>query len=103
MGFDGLVVCNAFALCSTDPATLRGVAPMGPENDDYIGAAVATTLAYDGMVLCGWGRHASAYGRGEQLRDKLKGIPAYHLGLNQDGSPRHPLYLPYSLEPTLWT
>jgi hypothetical protein len=30
------------------------------------------------------------------------GKPLYHLGLSKAGHPKHPLYIGYQVQPTLW-
>ena len=55
-GFGGLIVCNAFALRSTDPGVLRTVVdPVGPDNDD----AILKMAKMAGQVVCGWGTHGN--------------------------------------------
>jgi hypothetical protein len=98
MGFDGLLVANLFALRSTDPGVLReAAAPMGPQND----AAISLAQQLAGQTICGWGAHGCCRDRGRMLCERLK-RPLYHLGLTRGGQPRHPLYLPYSVQPRVW-
>lgn len=96
-GFDGFDVCNIFALRSTDPAALyRAVAdaadPVGPRNDAIIECAAREA----DQVLVGWGTNGALLGRGEQVARALAaaGVALFALGVNADGSPKHPLYLP---------
>jgi hypothetical protein len=98
MGFDGLLVANLFAFRSTDPGVLREApAPMGPQND----AAISLAQQLAGQTICGWGAHGCCRDRGRMLCEWLK-RPLYHLGLTRGGQPRHPLYLPYSVQPRVW-
>jgi len=97
-GFDGLLVANLFAFRSTDPGVLReALAPMGPQND----AAILLAQQLAGQTICGWGVHGCYRDRGRILRERLQ-RPLYHLGLTRDGQPRHPLHLPYSVQPQAW-
>jgi hypothetical protein len=56
-----------------------------------------------GMCVAGWGTHCSIT-RQNQIRalfDNLK-IPLLCLGQNEDGSPKHPLYVSYQTTPVPW-
>jgi hypothetical protein len=98
LGFDGLLVANLFALRSTHPCSLRlEPAPMGPRN----GAAIALAQQLAAQTICGWGAHGCCRRRGQALCERLR-RPIYHLGLTRDGQPRHPLYVPYSVQPRIW-
>lgn len=98
MGFDGLLVANLFAMRATDPDRLRDAPdPIGPQND----AALSLVQPLAGQTICGWGANGCCRSRGWMLRERLK-RPLYHLGLTRDGHPRHPLYLPYSVQPKAW-
>lgn len=99
-GCGGLEVVNLFALRSTDPQALyTHPDPIGPENDAHIVEACRL-----GMVVCGWGQHGRLGKRGRKVRELLCShvIDAYALHLNCDGSPTHPLYVPYTRKPALW-
>lgn len=98
LGYGSLVVINLFALKSTDPGLLfKTDDPVGPENDTNILKAIGTS----DMIICAWGQHGSLKKRDEEVLNLIKqaGKIPYALKLNKDGSPAHPLYLPYSLNP----
>lgn len=99
-GFDGFEVCNLFALRSTDPKALyRYDDPIGPLND----VAIMEAADRADRIICGWGRHGKLRDRGRAVLDALikAGHEPKHLGpLNEDGTPKHPLYLPNRIE--LW-
>lgn len=98
MGHGGLQVVNIFALVSTDPAGLYETEdPVGPENN----AAILDAVKDAGMVICAWGTHGAHVGRAREVVALLRdaGITPHCLGQNADGSPKHPLYLGYSLSP----
>jgi hypothetical protein len=83
---------------ATDPDRLRDAPdPIGPQND--VALSLAQQLAR--QTICGWGAHGCCRERGRRLPDRLQ-RPLYHLGLTRDGQPRHPLYLPYSVQPRVW-
>lgn len=92
-GYEEIVVVNLFALRSTDPDALYGHAdPVGAENDRWI--EEHTKGAAD--IIAAWGAHGAHMGRGSLVHKRLVGLGkrVRHLGLNADGSPKHPLYLP---------
>jgi hypothetical protein len=94
-GYGGLIVTNIFAWRSTDPRALLEIDdPIGPENDAVIVRAVS--LARD--TICAWGVHG--WMRGVNLvTGPLVGVGLYALCFTNDGTPGHPLYVPYSAEP----
>lgn len=106
LGYGGLEVANIFALRSTDPAYLykaasKGINPIGRGN----GGAVARAARESDSVICAWGSHGKLIDMGNLVRDLLLHCcpkKTHYLKLNADGSPAHPLYLPYSLKPTPW-
>lgn len=93
-----LEVVNLFAWRSTDPKGLKTCAdPIGPLNDGHLFEAAAN----GDIVVCAWGAHAGARGVevGERLRRE---VGVHHLGLNADGSPKHPLYIKRATPLTFW-
>lgn len=104
-GADALEVVNIFSLRSTDPGELYkhtwGFRGDDPSNDQSIVAACTGAI----RVVAGWGRHGALDHRGDVVRKLLaaRGVRLYHLGLNKDGSPKHPLYLKGGTEPQEWT
>jgi hypothetical protein len=95
-GFDGLVMLNLFAYRSTDASVLdamvkRGEDPVGPQNDEWIDRLTKSA----GKVVCAWGRFALAPARGAKVIARLKtmGVTPHALDINQDGSPKHPLFV----------
>jgi len=101
LGFGGFRVVNLFALRATDPRALRAAAdPVGPDND----TALSDGVIWADAVLCGWGGHGALHGRDRTVCTQLQqaGKPLWHLGLTQAGQPKHPLYLGYAVQPTVW-
>lgn len=97
-GYAGMVVCNIFALVSTDPRALRRHEdPIGPENDAYIDKEVQKA----DQVVCAWGTHGTIKNRGPEVLQRLlkAGVEVNVLKLTKFGHPQHPLYLPYDLKP----
>lgn len=101
LGFGGFRVVNIFAYRATDPKVMRAQAdPVGPQND----AAILEGAAWADVVVCAWGGHGAHQGRGAQVAALLRGAerPLLHLGLTQDGQPKHPLYIGYAVQPVAW-
>lgn len=100
-GFGGLVMTNLFAYRATDPKAMRKAEdPVGPANDDYLKAlAVASRL-----VLAAWGTHGCHRGRDRTVMRLLTiaGVKLHTLGLTNNGSPRHPLYVKADTKPVLF-
>lgn len=97
LGYGSLVVTNALAWRDTDPNNLYGVAdPIGPYNDAWIGNSIRAS----DITVVGWGTHLDhvAPGRSKSISDTAadEGKALFCLGVNQDGSPKHPLYIGYS-------
>jgi hypothetical protein len=101
-GFGALIVLNAFAYRSTDKQGLLRVAdPVGPDNDAWIGEIAR----HAGRVIVGWGQPPKPLrGRGAEVARILAeaGASPVCLGVNADGSPRHPLYISRSAKPVPW-
>lgn len=107
--FGRLDVVNLFPLRATDPDELlthpdpAGAMIKGMSAD----GAILDALERASAVICAWGSHPAAPARAADVmrivnmigwRNKL-----LHLGLNKDGSPKHPLYIAASTRPQLFT
>jgi hypothetical protein len=100
----GLIVANAYDLVSTDPRALKThPAPLSPHNNRYITEAARHVHESGGKVIAGWGAHCSTDRQNyiHSLFQELD-IPLLCLGQNEDMSPRHPLYIGYSVQPAPW-
>lgn len=89
-GCNGLVVVNLYAFRSVSPkAMVTAPDPVGPLNDVYLERECSRQ-----DVICAWGRHGGAE-RVASVLELLKRVEArtFCLGVNMDGSPKHPLYL----------
>ena len=98
LGFGQLQVVNIFSLISTDPRGLYTCDdPVGPENN----AAIQEAVKGADTVVCAWGTHGGHVDRAREVVGLLKvaGVNPQCLGLNSDGSPKHPLYVSYSVAP----
>lgn len=89
-GCGSLSMLNAFALRATNPKELYNhPQPIGELNDDNIycecmGAA---------KIVIAWGKHGLFLNRQREVLILLKGLTLYCFGTNEDGTPKHPLYL----------
>lgn len=96
-GYGGLMVCNVFAWRATDPRQLLTAAdPVGPENDRYLTLMFQMASTSRAAVIAAWGANALKVQDGRRAAEVLS-LPLaterlYCLGVNADGSPKHPLY-----------
>src|ERR1700740_2426194 len=95
-GFNCFYMVNLFALVSTDPKAIKDhPAPIGPENDEHILAALKMVPS----VFVAWGAHGKYLGRDRQVLDLMGPREIYCLAKTADGCPQHPLYLKGSVRP----
>jgi len=102
MGFGRLEVANLFPWRATDPAEMVAAEdPVGPIN--HADGAILGSVERSTMVICAWGAHKFAAARAAEVIRLLKATGyaenLFHIGLNNDGSPRHPLYIAKSVKP----
>jgi len=98
-----LEVVNLFPLRSTDPDVLLAhPAPLG-DLPDLNDATIMDAIDRCAMVICAWGAHKAAPARATEVLQMIRmcgrGALLYHLGLNRDGSPKHPLYVAAKTRP----
>jgi len=93
-GYDGMYLTNLFAFRATNPNVLANtdIDPIGDKNDYYI----RTYAQKSRCIVVGLGNRGNLSQRDEEVINLLRKInkPIYCLGLNINGSPRHPLYVP---------
>jgi hypothetical protein len=95
-GCTDLTVVNLFALRATTPTDLRSHPdPVGPLNDEHIRLMVRFHRERRAPIVAGWGADPFARARARHILRSFG--PFDCLGMNNDGSPRHPLYLPYDI------
>ena len=93
-GFDRIDVVNLYAYRATKPTVLQQVSdPIGPQNDNEIFKCCNKAS----KIVCAWGRQPFARQRARTVAHLLTeaGNKLYCLETNSDGSPMHPLYVPY--------
>jgi len=101
-GYSSYAVVNCYAFRSTDPEQLDSAAdPVGPDNDFYL-----DIMARRPLIVVAWGKHARP-ARVKAVHSVLTryGNSLYCLDTNLNGSPKHPLYVPYDtvLKPWRYT
>jgi hypothetical protein len=99
LGFGAIDVVNLFAYRATDPANLRAAGfPVGPHNDGWIEVAARNARSKGGAVVAAWGANARKLPRTSQVLALLKACEVAPQVLQRcsDGTPAHPLMLPYT-------
>jgi len=96
-GCGSLHMYNLFAYRATDPAAMfsarkKGVDIVGPRNDEFL----ESVMDSGALIIAAWGTHGSQSETGKGLIET--GL-VQHLGLNKNGSPKHPLYLRKDTKP----
>lgn len=100
-GLGGVLMLNAFAYRSTDPAGLIPLGdPCGPENtiDNFLKWIKEFNV---GMTVAAWGSNITK----KPLRYRLEELNAVGwlcFRKTKTGLPEHPLYLPKDLKPVPW-
>lgn len=91
LGFGGCFLLNCFTRIVTDPKELN---PSGhwKENLNWF----KKVEPYCSEVVFAWGKHQLVRKMGRDIYFKKRFPKAKCFGNNKDGSPKHPLYLPYS-------
>lgn len=100
-GYSALCMTNIFAFRATDPKDM--MAHEEPIEMAYENAKQVELVAEGAaLIVCAWGNHGSHMRRAEKFIKHLgsvRNFKLHHLGLNADGSPKHPLYLKKTLTP----
>jgi hypothetical protein len=91
-GYGGVCMFNLFALVTPNPKDLLlSIDPIG-RNDEYLKWLIS--LKY--KVVFAWGSFPQAKERASKVLSMFD--EKWCMGLNNDGSPKHPLYLPKNTE-----
>tara|TARA_B100000700_G_scaffold315639_1_gene404029 strand:+ start:397 stop:921 length:525 start_codon:yes stop_codon:yes gene_type:complete len=107
-GYGKLIVVNLFAQISYKSASLKNFDnPIGNRNNFYLLRELSFWAKNIKIDLCvGWGANGGLMNRDRYVSKKInyfyryrlenipKANPPFMLGLNKNGSPKHPLYLP---------
>lgn len=101
-GCGRLTVLNLFAFRAIHPSDLkRAKEPVGPENWKWFERILSGSPHKDSVpIICGWGVHGKHRGQDQVVLRWLDAlsITPFALGVTKDGHPKHPLYVPYSVE-----
>jgi hypothetical protein len=92
-GYGGFYMMNLFAIISEKPSILKThLDPLG-DNDGWIEKISSKCSA----VVFAWGAFKEAKQRTQKIIDQFP--DALCIKILKDGSPKHPLYTPYSAQP----
>lgn len=97
-GYGAFVMTNLFAWRETSPKLMKKTAfPIGDDNDMWL-LRIASGAS---KIITAWGKDGEYLNRGAIVRAMLKqnGLHPCHLGVCQNGEPKHPLYLSKNLSP----
>lgn len=98
LGFGALVLGNLYDYIATYPKDLKSAGyPRSLDADQWLARLVQEA---GGQVVCGWGRNAAKLSRPAEVLAQLRALGAKPkaLLLLDDGTPGHPLMLPYSCQ-----
>lgn len=106
-GYKNYIKCNVMDWRATKPSDI----PVGRENSQFNMIEIKSAMIVaDKIVMC-FGKIDMKYLASSVIEtvteitnhaDYLDGLKIYCLGTNQDGSPKHPLYLKKTTELELW-
>lgn len=99
-GFGALCMTNLFAWRATKPKDMKMAPdPVGIDNNLHLVSCAHGA----GMILAAWGKDGNLNNRCDEIfRDVLTpNFEVYCLKKNNDGSPIHPLYVPYEQTPSI--
>lgn len=101
-GYDSFLMTNVFAFRATDPKVMK--AYREPTGDPTNEGIIYRCAERAGMIVLGWGTHATHNQRAAQIEAILRPMreKVFCLRRNDDGSPEHPLYIPALTVPELY-
>lgn len=100
-GYGNMMIVNTNPFRATDPVRARNSMPherILVANDSWLRYAQGQSP----LVVCGWGDKANPELALRAVKVLHAVGPLHVLGVTQAGNPRHPLYQPGDLKPTLW-
>lgn len=101
-GYGALCMTNLFAFRATLPRDMKkSEYPVGEDNLHHLLECASSA----GIVVAAWGKNGCFQSQDLATADQLSriGIQLMCLRTNGDGSPEHPLYVPYDTEPKAWS
>lgn len=103
LGFGGFLLANLFAYRTKNPKVLKAAGyPRHEAEDEALRVALLSVRG----VVCGWGGNAAGHPRAGEVLQLIKQhaqtsgrdeLMPRALKINADGTPAHPLYMPYRL------
>lgn len=101
-GYGALCMTNLFAWRDTDPKAMKKAGDLvaGIDNQHHL----LQCASHAEIVIAAWGKDGVHLNQDLNVRQYMDsiGVPLHHLGLNGDGTPKHPLYLKKTTKPELW-
>lgn len=102
-GMGGIYVVNLFAFRATDPRDLKEADdPVGPDNMYFLMGPLYWPIVVGWGAACPNTDEARAVIRTVTSRAKQENGKWFCLGQNKNGSPKHPLMLPYTTKKERW-
>ena len=101
-GFAGLCMTNLFAWRATQPKDMkRSENPCGGDNQHHLLQCASDA----GIIIAAWGKNGTFRNQDLTVTQWLRsiGVNLHCLRTNLDGSPEHPLYVPYDVAPKLYS
>lgn len=101
LGFGALCMTNLFAFRATQPDDMKKATdPAGIDNHHH----VLQCASEAGTVLAAWGADGKHHNQDLNVRQWMQsvGVTLHCLRQNKDGSPGHPLYIPYTAQPVIY-
>lgn len=100
-GFGGVYMMNLFDQVTSDPKELETSKPppytlLRFDHNDLWLNAIADKCQ---RIIFAWGSFEEAKEKGKEVANKFGG---YALGINKDGSPKHPLYVKKDVKPVIY-
>lgn len=111
-GYGGLLIVNFYAFRSPSPKEMfaQGTKAFGPDNDNYIKAAIQYAAANGGKLLAAWGNdgNVGGYHTYFKLLARDSRVDLICLGTTQSGQPKHPMArgkhrIPRDQQPIIWS
>lgn len=97
-GYGAIEIINLYDYRATDPKDLEAAG--WPSSENNFGE-MGFSFIFGQDVMAAWGAKAQS-SRVDEFLAYWPGVSMQCLGENRDGSPKHPLYVPYLTVPERW-
>ena len=104
-GYGAVIIINLFAFRATKPPDMLAAKdPVGPDNDLVISMVFKKAMDDGSPIICGWGKDGNRFGRNVQFVAQAEALEVKLMALeiNQDNTPKHPLYIKHEIRPSPW-